>query len=392
MPLFLPKIEALGIDLSDRSIKIAKITKRKDKFILEGIGEKEIPYGFINDGIINRDKEEDLIKIIKDVFLESKGEKITCQKAICSLPEENSFIKVIRIPRVTEEELEEAVRWQIEPNFPVRLSDVFFDFQVISEQNEDEIAVCVAAVPKDIVFSYLSIFKKANIEPLVFEVESMSLIRALVTDYLKEPTVFLDMGKCGTGFTVFSGNTILFTSHIEMGGSFFTKSISKTLKVKEDEAEKLKREIGLRALQKRGITPKIKFPITNLVDDIKEQKTKEEQPLLYQKVFDSMVLPLTDAVEQIKKYINYFGEVKEIKGIPSGEIKKIILCGGEARIIGMSEFLAETLNKRVEIANPILKIEVSKKITKEPLPYRFLSFATAIGLAIRGASINYVEV
>lgn len=392
MPLFVPKIEAIGIDLSDRSIKVAKIKKKKNKFILESISEREIPYGFINDGIINKDKEDDLIKIIKEVFLDYKGKKINCKKAICSLPEENTFIKVIRIPKVEEKELEEAVRWQIEPNFPVRLNDVFFDFQVIKEEGEDEVTVCVAVVPKDIVFSYLSIFEKANIEPLVFEVESMSLIRALVGGYLNEPIVFLDMGKCGTGFTVFSGDTILFTSHIEMGGDIFTKSVAKTLKVKEEEAENLKRKIGLRALQEKGIATKIKFPITNLMGEIKKKEKEEEQPIIYQKVFDAMVLPLTDAVEQIKKYINYFGEIKEIKGIPGGKIKKIILCGGEARIIGMSEFLAEALSTRVEIANPLKKIEVSRHITKDPSPYQFLSFATAIGLAIRGADINYVEI
>lgn len=399
MPLFLPKIEAIGIDLSDRSIKLAQIVKKKGKFILRSINEKEIPFGFINDGIINKDKESELVEIIKKSFLEFRGDKFTSKKAVCSLPEENSFIKVIQIPKMKEEDIEEAIKWQIEPNFPVKLKDVYFDFEIVKKENfkdEEDISVCVAVILKDVVLSYLSIFEKAGIEPIVFEIESMSAIRALIDGYIKNPIIILDIGKCGTGFTVYSGNTILFTSHIEAGGQIFTDSIKKNLKVKPEEAEELKRKIGLRALQSKGISfSKIKFPITNLISDFSPKKIKKEnenkESFLSEKVFDAMILPLTDATEQIKKYIKYFGALQEIKGIPSGNIEKIMLCGGESRIIGLSEFLSDSLGVPVEPANPLKKVEVSKKISQSPSPYQFLSFTTAIGLAIRGAQINYVK-
>jgi len=395
MPLFLPKIEAVGIDLSDRSIKIAQIKKKRNKLILRAISEKEIPFGYVNDGIINKDKENELVEIIKSAFLEFKGSKFTTKKAVCALPEENSFIKVIQVPKIKEEELEEAVKWQIEPNFPVRLKDVFFDYKLINtNEKSNEMSVCVAVVPKDVVFSYLSAFERAGIEPIAFEIESMSVVRAIIGDYSPFPIVILDMGKCGTGFTVFSGNTILFTSHIETGGQILTSAIAKNLKIKEEEAEVLKRKIGLRAFQSRGMTlSKLKFPITNLIGEIKSPKEekKDETSALFEKVFSAMIPPLTDAAEQIKKYIRYFSDLKEIKDIPTGEVKKIIICGGESRVIGLSEFFTESLKIQVEPANPLSKIEVAKNISSSAFPYHFLSFTCAIGLAIRGANIEYVE-
>ena len=66
MPLFLPKVSAMGIDLSDLSIKVACLTKGRSKMILNSLGEKEIPKSFINDGIINPEKEDEVVKIIKD--------------------------------------------------------------------------------------------------------------------------------------------------------------------------------------------------------------------------------------------------------------------------------------------------------------------------------------
>ena len=58
MALFLPKVQAFGIDLSDLSIKIGQAKKKGSKYLLTSLSKREIPEGFINDGVINEDKEE----------------------------------------------------------------------------------------------------------------------------------------------------------------------------------------------------------------------------------------------------------------------------------------------------------------------------------------------
>lgn len=413
MPLFLPKTEAFGIDLSDRSIKMGQVNKKGSKLVLKSLGEKEIPAGFINDGIINKDKEQELIKIIQECKNNVLGAKIKTKKAICSLPEENTFIKVINIPETKEEEIEDVIKWQIESNFPVKLQNVYFDWQLIEgkekkqkkekktqekENSGEAHPICVSVVPKEVINSYFSIFKNSGIEPVVFEIESMATVRSLIKNYVERPVIILDMGKCGAGLTFFSGETILFTSHIDISGQKLVEVISKSLGVSLDRAEKIKRKVGLAGLQKQGIKlSKINFPLTNLVADVKasrvkvEKKTREkEDEVDAEKVFNALVPILTDLSEQIKQYIDYFKDFKETKEIPVGSIEKIIVCGGESRLIGFTDFISASLNVPTEIANIPEKISISKNITKNPLAHDFLSYTTVIGLAIRGATAEII--
>ncbi|MDD5551660.1 MAG: type IV pilus assembly protein PilM [Candidatus Pacebacteria bacterium] len=415
MPLFLPKTEAFGIDLSDRSVKMGQVKKKGSKLVLKSLGEKEIPAGFINDGIINKDKEQELIKIIQECKNSVLGAKIKTKKAICSLPEENSFIKVINIPGMKEEEMENVIKWQIESNFPVKMQNVYFDWQIIEgkeksqkkqkkiqeknkENQEETHPICVSVVPKEVINSYFSIFKNSGIEPIVFEIESMATVRSLIKSYIERPVIILDIGKCGAGLTFFSGETILFTSHIDISGQKFVEVISKSLGVSLDRAEKIKRKVGLAGLQKQGIKlSKINFPLTNLVADVKTPKIEgekkigeKEDEVDAEKVFNALVPILTDLSEQIKQYIDYFKDFKETKEIPVGSIEKIIVCGGESRLIGFTDFIHASLNVSTEIANIPEKISISKNITKNPSVRDFLSYTTVVGLAIRGATAEII--
>lgn len=388
MALFYPKTQAMGIDLSDRSIKIGQIKKRGSNFIFDSLGEKSIPSGFINGGIINNDKENEIIGLVKQCLKEVKGSKIKTKKAICSLPEEDSFIKIIQIPKTSEEEIGEVVKWQIESNFPVRLKDISFDWQLIPQtegvKEEKTMSVCVSVVPNTVVNSYFSIFSKAGIEPIVFEIESMASVRGLINDYIQKPIILIDFGQCGTGLTFFSGDAILFTSHIDISGQKLTESIAKSLKIGFNEAEDLKQSIGLVGMEEEK---KKNYNVAQ-VKNIKINSGKKEDELKninvgVSEIFSSLIPILTDLIEQIKHYIDYFKDFKKIDNVPSGGIEKIIICGGEAKLFGFDKFLSEALNIPVELGDPLKNISISKKISKNISSRDFLSYVTLIGLAKR---------
>ncbi len=410
MPLFLPKISAMGIDLSDLSVKVAYIKKgRKEKMVLTSLGEKDIPKSFINDGIIDPEKEGEVARIIKEAIQGVKGKKIKTKKAICSLPEENSFIKILQIPESTEEEMGEVIKWQIESNFPVRLKDIYFDWEVIKppkknnkisknkkNKNDEQslIPVSVAVIPKRIVNSYFSVFKKADLEPIAFEIESMAVVRALLGEYSQSPVIILDIGRCGTGLTIVSGNAIFFTSHIDISGQSFDESISKSLKIDLKKAEELKKEVGLLALGKKetlDLKPFKNSLSPSVINDIKKTKGEEikidpEKGSEIDAVFNALVPALTDFSEQVQHYIDYFSDLNTIDFIPDGKIQKIILCGGESKIMGLPDFLSSSLKMPVEVGNLLYSVSPIKEISKDSSFWDFLSYATVIGLAKRGSS------
>jgi len=95
-------------------------------------------------------------------------------------------LQVIQMPKMDEEELRLAVPLEAENHIPMPISEVYLDFQVIPPIKDyfNHIEVLIVAMPKKIVDSYVSCFKKAGLIPLILEAESEAIARALVK---KEP-------------------------------------------------------------------------------------------------------------------------------------------------------------------------------------------------------------
>lgn len=396
MPLFSQRMPAFGIDLSDLSVKVAQVKKKGDKLILTSLGQKTLPQGLIDEGVIQNEKE--VIENIKKATSEVRGQRIKTKYIVCSLPEEKAFIKTIKIPRAEKKEIGEMIKWQIEPNFPVKLDDVYFDWRKVEpfekigkeiqkKQSGTEV-VSIAVISKEIVDSYLSVFKKAGFQPIVFEIESMSVVRSLIPGSLSSyPVIILDMGKCGTGLTIFSGKTILFTTHIGLGGRDLDKAIAQKLKVSEDEAERLKKEIGLINIRKKWRVYRIPIVEKSSKRAISESKFSLLKRLKEDEIFDALEPILTNLVEQVKHFVEFFKDFGRVEYVPDGIIREVILCGGEANLIGLCDFLSSSLKLKVRLGNPLINISKCIFLRKKETfsQKQSLAFSTAIGLAIRGA-------
>ena len=181
MPNFLTlKPEAFGLDISDLSLKIVKLKKKKNLLSLASFGEMEITPGIIEGGEVK--KEEELAKVIKEAISKVKGEKIKTKYVVCSLPEEKAFLQIIQMPLMKEEELKKAIYFEVENYIPLPIGQVYLDYQIVKPvlNHLDHFDVLIVALPKKIVDSYLSSLKKANLWPVVLEIESQAIARALI--------------------------------------------------------------------------------------------------------------------------------------------------------------------------------------------------------------------
>jgi len=366
------KQEGFGLDISETSFKIAKLKKKRGKFSLVSFGEESIPKGIIEEGEI---KDEDaLAKIIKDGFKKIRGEKIQTKYTVCSLPEKKSYLKVIKLPKMKEEELKGAVGFEAENYIPLPLEEVYLDFQVIQPllNHKDHLDVLVVATPKKIVDSYVSSIKKAGFLPKVLEIESFALARALIKDEITHfPVLIIDVGATKTSFLIFSGTSLVFTSSIPISSHNFTEAISKTLKISLEKAEEFKRKYGIKITQK--IILKEKTGDTELEKEVIEDKT----------IFEALIPVLTDLTEQIKIHLDYYQSHFDSEYLPSNfqGVKQILLCGGGTNLKGLNNFLLGKLKIKTEVCDPWVNISKGKP---EMSSEQSLIFATALGLALRG--------
>ncbi|MCX6723257.1 MAG: type IV pilus assembly protein PilM [Candidatus Staskawiczbacteria bacterium] len=352
--------EAFGLDINDLSLKIVKLKKKSRGFTLVSFSEEKIPPNVIEDGVIK--DEVILAKIIKSAYDKAKGKKIITKYVVASLPEEKSFSQVIQMPKMSEEELKMAVPLEAENYIPMPIDEVYLDFQVISpiKNSFNHPEVLIVAMPKKIVDSYVSCFKKAGLMPIILEAEAEAIARALVKKETNSLLIMVDFGENNTNFIVFSGSSIRFTTSIPISSQSLTKAISELLKISFDEAEKLKIEYGLTGKK---------------INDRAEKVSQIIEPIL------------KDLTDQVKKYLNFYRDHSSFEYLlPEGKTEKIILCGGGAELKGLTDFMSKSLDISVEIGDPLINflIKNPKNIIKENL----LSFTTAIGLALRETNNN----
>lgn len=339
--------EIFGLDISDRSLKIIQLKKKKHSFVLRSFNQMEIDPGIIEGGAIKN--EDALVKIIHSLLQNAKGKKITTKYVAASLPEEKSFLQIIQMPKMTDEELKSAVIFEAENYIPLPISEVYLDFQRINplQKQLSHSDVLIVATPKKIVNSYVSVLKKAGLVPVILEVESQAIARALIKNETSEkPVIVIDFGKTSTVFIIFAGHSIQFTCSIPVSADQITQAISTSMAITPTKAEQVKEKF-------------------NLVSNRTDEKS--------QKIIGAINPVLEELVVQIKKYINFYqGHASHQHVASSYNIEKIMLCGGGSNLKGLTQFLSEKLAIPVELGN-FWAIDKGS-----------LSFTTALGLALRG--------
>ncbi len=367
--------ECFGLDISESSLKIAKLRKKRGGIInLTSFGETKLPPGIIVNGKV---KDPDKLgEIIKIAIKEVKGEKLNTRYVVASLPEEKVFLQVIQLPILKEEDLKSAVLYEAENYIPFPLEQVYLDYEVIPSpfQKIDHLDVLIVAMPKEIVDSYLVSLEKANLIAKALEPDSYALSRALIKNKISPfPVLICDIGQKKTNFIIFSGASLRFTTTIHFGSQDFTQKISETLKIDLKKAEELKIKYGLSVLKKiklKGVEP-FQF----------EKEIQEDR-----KILSALMPSLQELKNEIKKYLDYYTTHTSHEHLPSNgkRIEKILLCGGGALLKKLPEFLSRELDLSVKLADPWVNVFT---LPPKELPLisfeESLKYAKALGLCLR---------
>lgn len=340
---------AVGVDISDRSIKFFELKRKNGGFSVLKFGTRNLPPGIVESGEIKeKEKFVDFLKSIKNEL----GTKFVN----VSLPEERAFLSRTKIPSAKEEELRSILEFQLEEYIPLSAQDAVFDFEVVGKgdigEKSEFLNINIVAFPKALVENYRDAFMSAGFVPLAFEMEAYAFARVVIPEEEKDSCFTVNMGKTRTTFAVISEGIMQFASTIEIGGDNFDAALVKNLDISQLKAEEIKKERGL----------------------IRSKDNKKNFNFL---------LPVAAAIkDEIIKHIIYWNS--HLEDSASGKmIKKIILCGGEANLKGLSGYLSHELRLPVELSNPWANLISFEKEIPELELEESLGYAVAIGLSFR---------
>src|SRR3990167_247373 len=125
---------AFGLDISDSSFKFLQLSKKKGNFSVEVYGEQKLREGIVERGFIKQSKK---LSIILQEALSRHISKGLSKYVVISLPDEEVFLKLIRLPLMDFREAESAVQVEVENSIPIKLDDAYLDYNKVDLQKKN---------------------------------------------------------------------------------------------------------------------------------------------------------------------------------------------------------------------------------------------------------------
>lgn len=325
----------LGIDIGTADIKVAQITHGSKK-VLDTYGIVNLSYQ-----IANTDSKVAITKTAELLNELLAHAQVTTKRCVISLPNSAVFTSVIQMPKMSDNDLAQALQFEAKKYVPLPAAEVVLSWSIVeTNPKTNTMDVLLTAVPKYVQESYMKLFELSGLDLEIIEIEALALIRSLVFD-TRQNNVIIDIGAKTTGINFIKNGFLQLSRSINVGGDTITNRIAEVLRISEIRAEQFKKDFG---------------------------------------VSETLFLPeaIKPILDTIKNEARRLLTIYRARGVA---VDKIVLVGGGSGLPGLVEYFGD-LGTAVERGNPLQSLTFPEDIAL--VLRRFaLHLPVAIGLALR---------
>lgn len=336
--------KSFGLDISERAFRVVQLKKIGLQIKLISYNELPVPKGVIKEGKIVL--PDQALTLLKQLLHEVKGQKIFSKMVIACLPEEKTFIKLIKLTYPAGKNILEEIAEEAKKHIPYALADVYLDWQYVDRSDSAQILIGVC--PKEIVENYQEFLMAANLIPLALEIEATAVARSLfpLKNKAEEPLMILDLGGSRANLIIYSNNIIPFTLPLEFSLDNLREILKNQLKLTETEAAQ--------ALDLCGL-----------------DKSKAQSYIT--QILDPEIKKLGQHIREAKYfYQEHFYETRDIK--------ELFLTGSGCVLANLAIVLEPEVKMTVQEGNPLVNLN-PEHLNMSAVESQ--SYNTAIGLALR---------
>lgn len=337
-------VEFIGLDIGSASLKAVQLKKGT----LFAFAYTPAPAGVT---VASEDKE-DLAKLSEAIAGLISSGNFDSRDVVVALPESQIFTRVISFPQMEEKEIASAIQNEAQQYIPLPLEQTTLDYEVLgpSEAKSGQIDILLVAAPKILTQRYITVLRRAGLNPISLEPETMALSRSVVGDTSEAPSMVASIGAKTTNLSIFSGNTLRFTRSISTGGEALVRALSQSLGFEIGQAQEYFKSYGLAA---RGTS-----------------KAEGKVMTAIRPIFDIIV-------EEIRKSLTFYSSHHK------KQARRLLLVGGVANLPGIVVYLSEALGIEVGRGDPWETIIIPDQFPKKELAELAPAFAIAVGLTLK---------
>ena len=258
----------------------------------------------------------------------------------------------------------DIVRYEARQQIPFDLNDVIWDYQRMGGGSESsgfvlETEIGLFAMKRDAVFRALEPFVKAGIEVDIVQLAPLALYNYVVFDMLQdlpspeaydpddppESIVLVSLGTDATDLVVTNGFKVWQRS-VPLGGSHFTKALTKEMKLTFAKAEHLKRNA-----------------------------TTAQDP---KAVFQAMRPVFNDLQTELQRSLGFFTNLDR-----TAKIGRVVAMGNAFKLPGLRRYLAQSLGFEIERVDSFRGLVGPEVLVTPALKDNILSFGVCYGLCLQ---------
>lgn len=289
------------------------------------------------------------------------GLKATKQTVHYAIPSQPVFIRFIALPPVSEDKVNQIVTFEAQQNIPFPLSEVVWDYQVVSAAEEGKLEVVISAIKVDLLEELNGAVEAAKVQTGMVDVAPMALYNAFRYNYGDATgcNLLIDIGSRTTNLIFIEGKRI-FTRTINIGGNTITGAIAKDFNESFVDAEARKKAQGFVSLGGGYAEP------------------EDPDAARISKVVRNM---MTRLHADISRSITYY---RTQQG--GSQPNCVFLAGGGASMPYVREFFAEKLGLPVEFFNPLRNVAVASNLNPDEIGQQAHQLGELVGLALRSGA------
>jgi len=296
------------------------------------------------------------------------------------VPGQSGLVRFVKLPPVEEKRVADIVKFEAKQQIPFPLEEVVWDYQKIGGGDTVggfamETEIGLFAMKRDIISKYLGHYQSVGAEVHTVQMAPLALCNYTTYELLQrggtdpiDPTVpvegeeeiprgkkrccvVLDIGTDNSNLIITDGGKILWQRQVNLGGSNFTRALTKEMKLTFAKAEHLKRNAA-------------------------------KSPELAQ-ILKALRPVLTEFVGEVQRSLGFFTSTHR-----DAHVSYLVGLGSAFKLPGLQKYLAEKLSLDVRKPSSIQRLSGDQVLNDPNFVDNMLTFPIAYGLALQGMSLS----
>lgn len=339
----------VGLDFGHGVIRAAEVAGAgKGQPTLLRYREIEVPAAAVDRGEVI--EKGTISAALKELWSRAK---FGSRKVVLGVGNQRVLVRDLAVPRATPERIRETLPFHVQDILPVPVAEALLDFypiaETVDEGKELTHGLLVAAI-KDSVLGNVEAAQMAKLSPVHVDLIPFALARMMLWGDAGRGTVaHVHVGATSTSIVVALDGVPHFVRILQNGGDDITTAIAAGVQLDWQQAEELKRQLGLAGA---GVPA-------------------EQRPAL-----EVIYSATGDLIMAIRNTLAFFVQAR-----PGLVIDRILVSGGGGEMFGFREALAEATRLPTERIDPLAQLNYKRGADTAAVEHAGAGIAVSVALA-----------